>query len=152
MVVELVVGAREHARILGRGGSRRRGGEPSSWAARADAGTSLCPAFLSLKYYIRVERGESLGAAAVIAPSTTHFCHPLVKDFRTLVRRGAASSRGRNALFFFFVRSFVCRTIVTGEESRKELVITASRKGRKSIKKNKRKTKEVCIAIRKKKR
>lgn len=71
---------------------------------------------------MRVERGESRGAparnlAAVIAPRTTHFRHPL-KDLRTLVRRGVASSRGRNALFFFFVRSFV-RTIVTVEAKHK---------------------------------
>lgn len=47
---------------LERGGSSRlrRGGETHSSAARPDVGTSLCPAFPSLKYYsVRVERGES---------------------------------------------------------------------------------------------
>ena len=87
-------------------------GIPTSSAARADVGTSLCPAFPSLKYYIRAcrerreprSRGRGTLSAAVIPcecpkpldyriaaviVTTTYFRHPLVKDHRTLVRWGA---------------------------------------------------------------
>jgi len=110
-----------------RGGSREPRGAGKQAVRQRDPTWALrCPAFPSLKYYsVRVEKGESPAERRQKSPTSPLLPYP--QTVRTLVtpsgppvtgvtrsyvpHQGIISLRGRNVLFFFPFRSFVCAVV-----------------------------------------